>query len=155
MSSNPHFLSPKNGFLIYPLTSLPAFLSSWTGPAGPLSRPSCRVRCTIWVSPATVLWQSVQPMHLQNTSLKRFNLFYRDPRLRSPTPTGNCHECQLRSVRQPFFASFCSPLRPKPLDSWFQFDGGWYLTEIPAVQQSNLESLLLQRRFTNLRHQLR
>jgi hypothetical protein len=32
MSSNPHFLSPKNGLVIYPLTSLPAFLSSVDGP---------------------------------------------------------------------------------------------------------------------------
>ncbi len=32
MSLNPHFLSPKNGLVIYPLTSLPAFLSSVDGP---------------------------------------------------------------------------------------------------------------------------
>jgi hypothetical protein len=25
MSSNPHFLSPKNGLVVYPLTRLPAF----------------------------------------------------------------------------------------------------------------------------------
>jgi hypothetical protein len=32
MLSNPHFLSPKNGLVIYPLTSLPAVLSSVDGP---------------------------------------------------------------------------------------------------------------------------
>ncbi len=32
MSSNPHFLSPKNGLVIYPRTSLPAFQSSVDGP---------------------------------------------------------------------------------------------------------------------------
>jgi hypothetical protein len=32
MSSNRHFLSPKNGLVISPLTSLPAFKSSVDGP---------------------------------------------------------------------------------------------------------------------------
>ena len=45
----------------------------------------------------------------------------------------NVNEWKLRSVLT-LFASFCSPLRQKPLESWFQFDGGWYLTGIPAVR---------------------
>ena len=58
-------------------------------------------------------------MHLQNTSLKRFNLFYRDPRLRSPTPTRNCHECQLRSVRQPYLRLFARPYGQNRLNLGF------------------------------------
>jgi hypothetical protein len=39
MSSNPHFLSPKNGLVIYPLTSLPAFQSSVGGPGRACESP--------------------------------------------------------------------------------------------------------------------
>jgi hypothetical protein len=39
MSSNPHFLSPKNGLVIYPLTSLPAFQSSVDGPGRACESP--------------------------------------------------------------------------------------------------------------------
>ncbi len=54
MSSNPHFLSPKNELVVYPLTSLPVFLSSVDGPG--------------WASESPQLWgacvqsESVRPL---------------------------------------------------------------------------------------------